>query len=70
MFTFNTAEIADLIDALERAAARHESQARALVPGSYFAGEHDRKAARMRKLHLKLKRINAEVRPVELEIVS
>lgn len=51
--TFTSSEIDIMREALAMAASRHESQARSLI-GGYAAGEHDRKAAAMRKLRVRL----------------
>lgn len=68
MFNLSIGEINLLLDALARAASRHESMAASLRPGSFSVGEHDRKAQAMRKLRVKIMRIKADVRPVTVEV--
>jgi hypothetical protein len=46
-------EIDLLLDALARAASRHESMARH-IGGGFYAGRHDDAAAKMRALRFKL----------------
>jgi hypothetical protein len=53
--TFNVRELDLLIEALSKAASRHESQA-AFNPAGKNAREHDEKAAGMRKLRTRLVR--------------
>ena len=57
-----------LLDALARAAARHESLAAALKPGSQYAAQHNRKAAAMRDLRFALAKLKAANRPMTMEI--
>jgi hypothetical protein len=56
--TFSLHELESLMEALVKAASRHESQARA-APRS--AGEHDRKAADMRKLRGRIMKLKTEL---------
>ncbi|HMF29545.1 MAG TPA: hypothetical protein VKE42_12270 [Candidatus Cybelea sp.] len=60
MFILNTGELALLIEALERAASRHESMARA-ANNVANANSHDGVAAAMRKLHTKLMKRKFEI---------
>jgi hypothetical protein len=63
--SINDAEL--LIEALGRAATRHESEASALKPGSYHSGAHDRKAVAMRSLRARLAAFKAANQPMSLE---
>jgi len=54
---FSVDQIELMLEALERAASRHESMAR-FRPG--VARRHDQKAEAMRKLHTQLLKIKAE----------
>lgn len=57
-----------MLDALARAASRHESMARSVRAGGFSMGQHDRKAARMRELRVELMRMKAAHAPPTVEV--